>query len=247
MSKGRSKSSKQPECDKLDELSTSDQSIKDYLITINKCVQQLQETVKHLSNEVQILRESNIDLIKLLTSNSNIIKEKKDVISENLDEVVFANTSLESTSSVNTVVEKRVTLKKDPKKDSQASTDNNNIQGSIKKNRNKQNINTNKKIIGESSESSNTFAASSPRLWVYVGRCRADTEVKDVETYISTRIPNGNVNVEKLQSKGSNSSFCVRIDSDLKEQIYDPKFWPKNIIVRRYKFFRGNTENMSEL
>lgn len=121
-----------------------------------------------------------------------------------------------------------------------------NIQGSFEKKNG--NIHKKHKVVIGASNCSNSggFEAACPRIWLYVGRCRGDTNEEDIKTYIEKKIATENISVKKLQSKGNNSSFCVGIEGNLEEQLYDPTFWPKGIIIRRYKFFRLRNETNTE-
>lgn len=60
---------------------------------------------------------------------------------------------------------------------------------------------------------------------------------KILKTILRGKLAGVNISVEKLQSKSRNSSFCVSIQADKVEQLYEPTFWPKSIILRRYRFF----------
>lgn len=66
-----------------------------------------------------------------------------------------------------------------------------------------------------------------------------------MKKYLEQRLTGRCFEVEKLLSRGANSSFRITTDRNLEEDLYDPKFWPKGIIVRR--FFLRRTSRTSEL
>lgn len=97
-------------------------------------------------------------------------------------------------------------------------------------------------IVGSNTNTSElTFGAPEGRLWLYVGRCRSDTSEEHIVTYVNNKCQEDVIvtsDVFKLPSKGKNASFRLSLDMKLREQVYNPSFWPVNVVVKRFKFFR---------
>ncbi|KAL3265471.1 hypothetical protein HHI36_009675, partial [Cryptolaemus montrouzieri] len=87
------------------------------------------------------------------------------------------------------------------------------------------------------------FAASNKRIWLYIGRCEKETSVDDVAKYIKDKIPQSEFIIEKLNSKGINSSFKIG-DENLKDELYKSEFWPSGILVKRFRFFEDKLREM---
>lgn len=87
-------------------------------------------------------------------------------------------------------------------------------------------------------QTSDGFAATPRNIWLYVGRCKADTTVDDVRNYLNSKTPNYTFDIVKLDTKGPNSSFRVGADPSLENVLYDADFWPSGMLVKRY-FFPG--------
>lgn len=213
------------------------------LAAITKNIARLKDTIDQLRNEVKVLRDTNIDLIRLLTKSKEVQLPSSDIITlESKDNIDVSFGSASSITSVETVTEKTKTTKKgkDKKRSQVDKTQNKNIQGSSETQMNINEPNKVRTIVGvNDGEVPGGFAAARPRFWIYVGRCKKDTNAEDVKAYIETRIADGNASVEKLQSRGDNASFRVGIEGDVGERLYDPTFWPRGVVVRRYRLFRG--------
>lgn len=95
-------------------------------------------------------------------------------------------------------------------------------------------------IVGTSKDQSSELAAAR-RIWVYVGRCRSDLTVEQLTSYLQSQSPGKHFEVEKLITKGRNSAFKVGTDFELKDAIYSPSYWPENILIKRFHFFRTRT------
>jgi hypothetical protein len=60
-----------------------------------------------------------------------------------------------------------------------------------------------------------------------------------VNRYLQKKWPQLAFEVEKLQSKGSNSSFKVstQYDKDLLTLFYTPSNWPEGVVIKQFRFF----------
>lgn len=95
-------------------------------------------------------------------------------------------------------------------------------------------------IVGTSKDQSSCLAAAR-RIWVYVGRCRSDLTVEQLTSYLQRQSPGHHFEVEKLTTKGRNSAFKVGTSYELKDLMYSPSYWPENILIKRFRFFRTRT------
>lgn len=184
-----------------------------------------QETTK-LCEKIQSL-ENEIELLKNSQSNLKLCKCQ---INSTVEEKIADNEELNiSNSSTDTIIDTRQFTKilgKHRHKKESISTKN-----SPKKTRKEM------EIVGTSKDQGPSLAADR-RLWIYVGRCRQDLAAEEISSYLKSRSPGYHFEVEKLESKGKNSSFKVGASFDLRETLYEPSYWPENIVIKRFRFFR---------
>lgn len=109
----------------------------------------------------------------------------------------------------------------------------------------KENEKFTKYIYGSNTSSSDEFTGRERKLWLYIGRCKTGTAELHVKKYLEKKCPGKQFEVFALPSKGTNVSFRIGADISLKDQLYDPQFWPENILVKKYIFFR-KTANFTE-
>lgn len=76
------------------------------------------------------------------------------------------------------------------------------------------------------------------RAWFHLGKLKGETSTEDVTAFLGKHISDRNFVVEKLESKGSNASFKLGIDFDLKDKVIDSSIWPKYVTLRRFLFKR---------
>lgn len=83
------------------------------------------------------------------------------------------------------------------------------------------------------------ITAIKKRAWIYVGKI-ANPEVvtnEDVLNYLK-RLGSEDCTCERIDSKGAHAAFKVSVPFDLKDKALDPSFWPANVNIRRYNFYR---------
>lgn len=87
-----------------------------------------------------------------------------------------------------------------------------------------------------------SFAAVVRRAWLFVGRAKMSVTVDDVGLYLRNKCPGYSFDVQNLTTneKASTRSFRIGLDFHLLEDLNKPEFWPCNIVVRRYNFFRAD-------
>lgn len=100
---------------------------------------------------------------------------------------------------------------------------------------------SNKNIRGTDENNSSSFQAPPQKLWLHVGRCDKKTTEANVMTHLNKTWPKHQFEVKILPSQGSNVSFRVGVNYEehLLQSLYEPLFWPRGIVVKKFKFFRG--------
>lgn len=186
--------------------------------------------IKDLKQQINVLKESNIDMIRLYSSNSTIHNTYDQNFIDNLNETnLSADTIVENES---TTIKKKSDKKEYKNKFTERSAGNR--------------IALAKKIVigtggNEEDIQSDNIAdeenfASKRRLWIYVGRCKPTSTPDDIKNYLKRRIPDHGFTITKLDSQGRNLSYKVETDMELENQLYTPSFWPKGVIVKRFQF-----------
>lgn len=202
--------------------------------------------VSELKNDVKNLRDSNIELVKLLTNNRNFNWNDSNINDGMHNSLNVTNISCESVDLNKTLIDKKHETEKSDKNKKPQQDDfeyvfkNRKQRRTIMRNKeseNNKNFN-NKVIIGSNSDetNNNTFGAADKQIWIYVGRCKIGTESETINSYLQRKCPGKTFNVESLQSKG-HPSFKIGANPDLEETLYQSSFWPKGILIKRFLFF----------
>lgn len=212
----------------------------------------LEKIIDSLKNEIIELKQSNIQLLELVTkivnpndsldpeisltsagSSLETIVERNDSGTSDCqtNKTESAQSSFEGLSRIkltnHNVVDKKIRLNKRTKD---------------MKSQRQQNI-----VIGEKRKKENEdiepgFRTRESKLWLYVGRCDPKTEVSQLNEYLKANSPNYNFEIHKLESKDSTySSFRVGAHKDLHDVLYDANYWPQGILIKRFRFFRARS------
>lgn len=235
---------------------------------VKKHTDELMIKIESLGNEVKVLRESNIDLIRLLrnekcskVNNHNEIVREKQNIPPDTDSIKSGDSVIESIAVPKTYaytctasqkkeisqdeqlfIETDKMLQKAPSHPPTRNFFTNNF---VKKNKSENTI-----IIGTNNNKDDskfdTFEATARRLWIYVGRCKQDTTEEKIKSYLQGKSPGRSFDVVKLNTKGTNTAFRIAADMDLQDSLYDASFWPSGILVKRYMFFRNRETHQSD-
>jgi hypothetical protein len=97
-------------------------------------------------------------------------------------------------------------------------------------------------VVGTSENTS--LSVGERKAWLYLGRLKNDTSEDDVKNFVLDTFPGVNVSVEKLESKGTNASFKLGVDFDVREDLFNSAAWPKDSIIKRFLFKRTRTRNL---
>nr|CAI5849305.1 unnamed protein product [Callosobruchus analis] len=90
----------------------------------------------------------------------------------------------------------------------------------------------------------NGFAGADRRLWIYVGRCKQNSTEAGVGEYLQKKSPGHNFTVVKLNSKGYHHSYRVEADTELKDVLYNGDYWPKGVLVKKFKFLKNKKDHL---
>ena len=119
--------------------------------------------------------------------------------------------------------------------------------GSVSDLRSPAKVNKNKKptiklIRGENDSANNIISAADKRAWLYVGRTNLSTTTANLKTYLTDKLVTQDVTVDELETSKvdikRSRSFKVGVSYEYLEQLETPEFWPKGIIIRKFRFFR---------
>lgn len=98
-------------------------------------------------------------------------------------------------------------------------------------------------IKGTSNTNTGSFAAAARSAWLYVGNVSAEATDKSIKEFLMNMHPNQTFSVDTIEKKHENrsksKSFKVGFDFDILDEMIKPENWPKNVVVRRYRFFRS--------
>lgn len=239
----------------------------------------LHTVIEQLRTELSILKESNIQLINLLTSteysssrNSNVSNKIHHCeLHQKLETtaVKIANTSQTKTqpkkndSKVTSIAQTKTQTKTQLKKSDVKNIDNisaskstldsgtinssANISGDFvevkHRKRRPSNFITGTAAISEGAN--HVILEGEPkRAWLYVGRIKnKDTTEEDVVNYLGKDIAKNNIICKKLSTDTANfSSFQIGIPFEELTKINKPEYWPTNIRVGRFHFFRKSNK-----
>lgn len=91
------------------------------------------------------------------------------------------------------------------------------------------------------------FSGALSRAWLYVGRVTKGTTEHQVGQYLKKILPGREFVVEALpvNDNANSVSFKVGPDISLLDELNKPENWPKDVVVRRYNFFRSRNKPSS--
>lgn len=217
---------------------------------VSAAISDLVEEIKELKNHVNELETTNTAMLSLIKNQSFMCTNCRS--SANNDNDILLNNSTCSDDSSCTVIaapKEKQSQKSKPAhmvKNTDNSSNHNKITKTLNSRSDFKKTGTNlysKIVIGTNAHADDDpesfFEAPTPRLWLYVGRCRAGTTESQVINYLNKKIPHHTFEVVKLKSQGINQSYRVAADMALREQLYDPSFWPTGVVVKKFNFPRG--------
>lgn len=89
-----------------------------------------------------------------------------------------------------------------------------------------------------------SFASAKRMAWLYVGRAAKSVTKNDLESFLGSRFANRSFLVDELPARepATSRAFKVGADFDLLDQLNDSNLWPTGIIIKRFHFFRGQSQ-----
>lgn len=88
------------------------------------------------------------------------------------------------------------------------------------------------------------FAAVKRKAWFFIGRVRSEVTAEVIKSYISGKLPNEDVDCQKVETRSVSNCFRVGVDYEQKEILESEDFWPAGIRVQQY-FFRRQSNPTS--
>ena len=87
--------------------------------------------------------------------------------------------------------------------------------------------------------------AAQRNAWLFIGRLKEGTRAENIKKFLQKKGIQGEIECEELRSRGKNKAFKLGIPYDYLEEVQDPLFWPKEIIIRRFRFRKYSQEGIS--
>lgn len=216
----------------------------------------LHDKIEDLQAEVKNLRESNIDLIRLLTEGGESLNKKKPI------NINYENCKLSDVTNMDIKqIDKKVPDKEKPKKlankfigtDKSINVEPNktifNKDTPDGHNTDKQTIQKRRQIMRVFGSASLTetgnghkLSAVAKRSWLYVGRATNGTTAAEMQNYLEEKFPKNEFTVELLPKWKNATSECfkVGVDPELLPELFKGDTWPKGLLVKNYTFFRDS-------
>lgn len=80
---------------------------------------------------------------------------------------------------------------------------------------------------------------------IIIIRARYDTTTEHIKNHLKKSFPEDTFIVEEIvkheSNRNPNKSFKLGMNMNLFEKLLEPSLWLKNLIIQRYKFFRGSS------
>ena len=204
----------------------------------------LREEIRELKQEVVLLRESNIELINLLTNTSNFsiplkrqdTNEKNTLEDNNITEVTRIsrdnNMDKRENDYSNIDHQKALENREERPKASKSSEVSN---WSVVKNKERAMNNRLPGIIG-TGNNKGELKAIEKKVTIYVSRLHPDTTLDNVETFLKSSFPEANCEMGHSKYPANYSSFKITINENNYNHIMNPNIWPNGAYINR--FFR---------
>lgn len=227
----------------------SAESIKNKLLedtikqVVSDCLLNVFKKIDELNTNVINLRDSNVELIRLLTANKSH-SEIGTGFNSKLQEPSIPSPTINIDISDTDSYQSDITVV-DKKDRQQKNYQQRNVYTKTRNPQTSKNGNQNKILFGTAdseTEIDSEFSAAEKKLWIYIGRCKPDTTEDKIMAYLQRKCPNAAFTVESLQSRGL-PSYKLSAPADLEKLLYTSSFWPKKVLIKRFDFrrtFRNN-------
>lgn len=88
--------------------------------------------------------------------------------------------------------------------------------------------------------------AGNKTAWIYIGKLKHNTSTDTVVRFLKRNGIEGDIICESLNARGTNKSFKVGVPYSYIDNMVNPEFWPTGVIVRRFRFRRGQPREDQE-
>ncbi|KAG5880482.1 hypothetical protein JTB14_026694 [Gonioctena quinquepunctata] len=167
----------------IDDIKTSGEDLRSFIEKLlKKHTTHLERQISDLKDEIKILKETNIDMIKLLSKDNRPFESEKNYSHNDLEDLNSpAETVIENDTKRNKPQKSHVNIPLNSAK----SMD----QHSFKREHTAHRRNSrNTAIIGTSSSNvAAEFTGARRRLWIYVGKCLPRSTSHGIKSYLETR------------------------------------------------------------
>lgn len=89
--------------------------------------------------------------------------------------------------------------------------------------------------------------AAEKKAWLYVGKLSKETTAEKLRQYLTARVPLESVIIDEIPKGNGNESlaksFKVGFDFHLLDDLTKHDLWPKGVVVKPFRFFRGQRKN----
>ncbi|KAG5889047.1 hypothetical protein JTB14_000957 [Gonioctena quinquepunctata] len=217
-------------------------SVDELKVILNEAIKvnsdHLLEKIDELKLEIHQLKESNIDMVKMLAKhphNSIVVQPE-----------IYTNDQNDSFLSGDTVVknalQKNVNmLLNENDKTKKSDEQRNSYSAATKRSRKSRDRQV---LVGTGMENKtdpdepNEFDdfGASPRRCGYMSAAANPSSTPGLSKYLEKRSPGHEFEVSKLNSMGRNLSYRIEADLELEKTLYTPSHWPMGVIVKRFRF-----------
>ncbi|KAG5864201.1 hypothetical protein JTB14_008834 [Gonioctena quinquepunctata] len=223
-------------------------SVDELKVILNEAIKvnsdHLLEKIDELKLEIHQLKESNIDMVKMLAKHNSIVVQPEIYTNDQNDSFLSGDTVVENAllKNVNMLLNKNDKTKKSDEQ-------RNSYSAATKRSRKSRDRQV---LVGAGMENKtdpdepnefDDFGASPRRLWLYVGRCKSSSTPEAIKKYLEKRSPGHEFEVSKLNSMGRNLSYRIEADLELEKTLYTPSHWPMGVIVKRFRFRTQNNRD----
>lgn len=200
--------------------------------------------IEKLTYEIMELQNTNKELVHILSQNENLFNKniKKSNMNHSILQELHPSEINTSVSTHTTNAEEALNLSNESNKGPASISPNTRYKTKASKQNNK--THSHKPIVGSGEQTTDIEITAAPkRLWIYVGNLAPTVTTEKLNNFLNKNLPNRKFIVENLRNDDTSSSFKIGADFDLEETLYNPEFWPKSVIIKRFQFFRRNNFN----
>lgn len=100
-------------------------------------------------------------------------------------------------------------------------------------------------VVG-SNDMSDGLQAAPKKAWLFIGKLLTNTTEDQLLNYVKKKIPNEEFSCTKITTSSTSSCFKLGAGYHLRQQLENPEFWPRGVIVRQYIFRRRASPTITQ-